>query len=43
MLDHVARDPHQELADIHVVRSPRDLDPQRMPPWITAYLTHVWS
>jgi 8-oxo-dGTP pyrophosphatase MutT (NUDIX family) len=43
MLDHVARDLHQELADIHVVRGPRDINPQRMPPWITAYFDHVWD
>ena len=43
MLDHIARDPHQELSDIHVVRGPRDVDPQRMPPWITAYFAHLWG
>jgi 8-oxo-dGTP pyrophosphatase MutT (NUDIX family) len=43
ILDHIARDPHQELADIHEVRGPHDVDPQRMPPWITAYFAHLWS
>jgi 8-oxo-dGTP pyrophosphatase MutT (NUDIX family) len=43
MLDHLARDPHQELSAIHVVRGPRDVDPRRMPSWITTYFDHVWS
>jgi len=43
ILDHLPHDPHQELADIHIVRGPDDVDPRRMPPWVTAYLRHVWS
>jgi 8-oxo-dGTP pyrophosphatase MutT (NUDIX family) len=42
ILAHLPHDPHQELADIHIVRGPADVDPQRMPPWITEYFDHVW-
>jgi 8-oxo-dGTP pyrophosphatase MutT (NUDIX family) len=31
-----------ELADIRIVRGPADLDPM-MPPFIRAFLTHVWN
>jgi 8-oxo-dGTP pyrophosphatase MutT (NUDIX family) len=43
ILDHLPHDPHQELSDIHIVRGPADVDPQRMPPWITEYFRHVWG
>ncbi len=43
ILAHLPHDPHQELSDIHIVRGPDDVDPQRMPPWITAYFRHIWS
>jgi hypothetical protein len=43
ILDHLPRDPHQELSDIHIVRGPGDVDPQRMPPWITGYFRHLWG
>jgi 8-oxo-dGTP pyrophosphatase MutT (NUDIX family) len=43
ILDHLPHDPHQELSDIHIVRGPADVDPHRMPPWITEYFRHVWG
>ena len=42
ILDHVARDDHPELAGIHVARSPADIVPA-MPPFVAAFLHHVWS
>jgi 8-oxo-dGTP pyrophosphatase MutT (NUDIX family) len=39
---HLARAREPELADIRVVRGPADLDPM-MPPFVTAFLTEVWS
>jgi 8-oxo-dGTP pyrophosphatase MutT (NUDIX family) len=43
MREHAARDPHQELSDIHIVRSLSDVDEARMPPWIGAYFRHIWG
>jgi 8-oxo-dGTP pyrophosphatase MutT (NUDIX family) len=43
ILAHLPNDPHQELSDIHIVRGPADVDPQRMPPWITEYFRHIWG
>lgn len=43
ILAHLPHDPHQELSDIHIVRGPDDVDPKRMPPWITEYFRHVWT
>jgi 8-oxo-dGTP pyrophosphatase MutT (NUDIX family) len=43
MREHAARDPHQELSDIHIVRSLADVDAARMPPWIVAYFRHLWA
>lgn len=43
MREHAARDPHQELSDIHIVRSLTDVDEARMPPWIGAYFRHIWG
>src|SRR5262249_28480685 len=43
ILDHLPNDPHRELSDIHIVRGLADIDDTRMPPWITAYLRHVWA
>ena len=42
ILAHLAREAQPELADIRIVRGPADLDPM-MPPFLTAFLTHVWS
>ena len=41
ILDHLAREREPELADIRIVRDPGDLDP-RMPPFVTAFLAHMW-
>jgi hypothetical protein len=42
ILGHLAREREPELADIRIVRTPADFDPM-MPPFITAFLRHVWS
>jgi hypothetical protein len=42
ILDHLARERQPELADIYIVRDACDFDP-RMPPFITAFLQHVWD
>ena len=42
ILAHLAREAQPELADIRIVRGPADFDPM-MPPFVTAFLTHVWS
>jgi 8-oxo-dGTP pyrophosphatase MutT (NUDIX family) len=42
ILAHLARDAEPELADIRIVRGPADLD-ALMPPFVTAYLQHIWS
>jgi 8-oxo-dGTP pyrophosphatase MutT (NUDIX family) len=43
ILGYLACETHAELSDIHIVRGPHDVDPQRMPPWITAYFRFLWS
>jgi len=42
ILDHLAREERPELSDIRIVRGPADVDPQRMPLWITAFFASVW-
>jgi hypothetical protein len=42
ILGNLAREPQPELADIRIVRGPADFDPM-MPPFVTAFLRHVWS
>jgi 8-oxo-dGTP pyrophosphatase MutT (NUDIX family) len=42
ILAHLAREARPELADVRVVRSPADFDPM-MPPYVTAFLMHVWK
>jgi hypothetical protein len=42
ILANLAHEPQPELDDIRIVRGPADLDPM-MPPFVTAFLRHVWS
>jgi 8-oxo-dGTP pyrophosphatase MutT (NUDIX family) len=42
ILAHVARESQPELADVRVVRGPADFD-RMMPPYVTAFLMHVWK
>ena len=42
ILVHLASEAQPELADIRIVRGPADFDPM-MPPFVTAFLTHVWA
>ncbi len=42
ILRHLEREAQPELADIRIVRGAADFDPM-MPPFVTAFLTHVWS
>ena len=42
ILTHLATEAQPELADIRIVRGPADFDPM-MPPFMTAFLTHVWA
>jgi 8-oxo-dGTP pyrophosphatase MutT (NUDIX family) len=42
ILAHIAREPQSELADVRVVGGPGDFD-RMMPPYVTAFLTHVWK
>jgi hypothetical protein len=43
ILDHLAADAQAELSDIRIVRGPADVDPARMPPWITAFFGSIWT
>jgi 8-oxo-dGTP pyrophosphatase MutT (NUDIX family) len=38
ILSYLARERRPELADIHIVRRPDDIDPVAMPPFMQAYL-----
>lgn len=42
MLARMAASDEDELADIHIVRGPADLDEARMPPFQVAYLRHAF-
>ena len=42
ILANLAQDAQPELAGIRIVRGPADFDPM-MPPFVTAFLRHVWS
>jgi 8-oxo-dGTP pyrophosphatase MutT (NUDIX family) len=42
ILAHIAREAQPELADVRVVGSPADFDAM-MPPYVTAFLRHVWK
>jgi len=39
---HLEREPEPELCDVVIVRTAADFD-HRMPPFVTAFLEHVWS
>jgi 8-oxo-dGTP pyrophosphatase MutT (NUDIX family) len=43
ILAHLPHDPHRELSEIHIVRSLADVDPGRMPRWMTEYFGHIWG
>ena len=42
ILAHIARERHSELADVRVVGGPADFDAM-MPPYVRAFLMHVWK
>jgi len=42
IMANLAREREPELADIRIARGAADLDPM-MPPFVSAFLTHVWS
>ena len=39
----LARDPHAEFSRMHIVRSPRDIDEQRVPLFVAAYLRDAFA
>jgi 8-oxo-dGTP pyrophosphatase MutT (NUDIX family) len=41
VLAFLAREPRPELSDIRLVRSPADIDPEAMPPFMQAYLRYA--
>jgi 8-oxo-dGTP pyrophosphatase MutT (NUDIX family) len=40
---HLALDPHAEFTRMHVVRSPRDIDEERVPVFVAAYLRDAFA
>lgn len=42
ILDHLASEEVPELADIRIVRGPKDVDPM-MPPFVNVFLRYMWS
>jgi hypothetical protein len=42
ILQHLASQPQPELADIHIVRGPADLD-RRIPLFVSVFLRHIWG
>ncbi len=40
---HLALDPHAEFTRMHIVRGPRDIDEQRVPVFVAAYLRDAFS
>ena len=40
---HLASDPHAELSRMHVIRSPRDIDEERVPVFVAAYLRDAFA
>jgi 8-oxo-dGTP pyrophosphatase MutT (NUDIX family) len=42
MLRHLENEAEPELSDVRIVRSAADLD-SAMPPFVTAYLSHIWT
>ena len=40
---YLARDPHAELARMHIVRGPRDIDESRVPIFVAAYLRKAFA
>ena len=42
ILAHLARECRPELADVHVVRGPADLD-SRMPPFVPKFFQYIWQ
>lgn len=43
VLDHLAGEGSPELADLRIVRSPSEIDPDRMPGYLVAYLTAAFA
>ena len=40
---YLARDPHAEFSRMHIVRSPRDIDDERVPVFVAAYLRDAFA